>query len=125
MPAPDPALAHRHAAHHRAEVQASAVCGCYFCLATFEPREIEDWADWPDGTPPGKENARGTTALCPRCGMESVIGSASGLSIDSALLRAMHDYWFPGVARVGNAISRSERLRRIIGAWWDWLRRWF
>ena len=38
-------------------------CGCYYCLKTFVFDEIEEFID-------GKE-----TAVCPRCGVDSVIGN--------------------------------------------------
>jgi hypothetical protein len=34
------------------------------------------------------------TALCPHCGIDSVISSASGYPITAAFLHRMHDYWF-------------------------------
>lgn len=35
------------------------------------------------------------TALCPYCGADSVIGSASGFPIaDANFIRAVHDRWF-------------------------------
>jgi hypothetical protein len=74
--------AHTHAARHRNEIEKSERCGCFYCLQTFAPGEIRDWI--------GKDN----TALCPRCGIDSVIGSASGFSLSEKFLRRMHSYWF-------------------------------
>jgi hypothetical protein len=34
------------------------------------------------------------TAMCPRCGIDSVIGSASGIDLTPEFLRKMHDFWF-------------------------------
>jgi len=35
------------------------------------------------------------TALCPHCGIDSVIGSASGYPVsEPQFLKAMHDHWF-------------------------------
>ena len=76
--------AHRHSSRHRKEVEASAVCGCFYCLKTFEPAEIEEWLSEGVGT-----------ALCPRCAIDSVLGSATGYPVtDPAFLRAMHERWF-------------------------------
>ncbi|BCT93700.1 hypothetical protein LYSHEL_27270 [Lysobacter helvus] len=96
MPAasPDVIAAHKHSANHRSEVEASALCGCFYCESVFDPREIEFWVGWPDGTPDDFELSTGNSALCPRCGIDSVIGSASGYPIDAAFLSAMHAYWF-------------------------------
>lgn len=35
--------AHRHSIHHRAEIEASVLCGCFYCCAVFPPGEITDW----------------------------------------------------------------------------------
>jgi hypothetical protein len=79
--------AHKHCASHRAEVLASTTCGCFYCLAVFSPTEILDWVD--EG-----EDGVGRTALCPRCGIDSVIGSSSGAPIEQEFLKKMHAYWF-------------------------------
>lgn len=78
--------AHTHSIEHRDAILASERCGCFYCLAMFSPSEIVDWVDQDDGV--------GTTALCPRCGIDSVIGSSSGFPIDADFLRAMHAHWF-------------------------------
>ena len=85
---PDYIAAHRYSIRHRAKVEASALCGCFYCKRTFTPAEIRDWVD--DSAP----GLPGETALCPRCGIDSVIGSAAGYPITPALLVAMHEYWF-------------------------------
>jgi hypothetical protein len=78
--------AHAHSSRHREEVIHSSMCGCFYCLATFEPDEIKDWVDEVDGV--------GQTALCPRCGIDSVIGSGSGFPINGRFLAKMHRHWF-------------------------------
>jgi hypothetical protein len=74
--------AHRKSSNHRDEILASALCGCFYCCETFSPLEIEEWVD------------EDTTALCPRCGIDSVIGAASGYPIDKGFLGAMRRHWF-------------------------------
>jgi len=78
--------AHRHSSRHRDEVLASDLCGCFYCRQTFPPAEIDRWID--------EQNGVGTTAICPRCGVDSVIGSRSGFTPTPEFLREMHDYWF-------------------------------
>jgi hypothetical protein len=92
--AQDIIAAHGHCTGHRTELLASSICGCFYCLATFKPEEIEDWVDWPPGTPEDLELESGTTALCPRCGIDAVIGSESGYPINKVFLDAMHAHWF-------------------------------
>ena len=75
--------AHSHSSRHREEIEGSTICGCFHCCQTCLPSEFE-WLEELDGT-----------ALCPRCGIDSVIGSASGFPVaDPAFLKAMHDHWF-------------------------------
>ena len=75
--------AHRHSIYHRAAIEASALCGCFHCMAIYPPSAITDWTDY-----------KQDTALCPRCGVDAVIGSASGAPITAAFLKQMHRRWF-------------------------------
>lgn len=83
MSEPDYIAAHQHSIRHRQEIESSERCGCFYCLAEFEPDAITDWVD--EG---------GVTALCPKCGIDSVIGSASGFPITGDLLKRMNAHWF-------------------------------
>ena len=74
--------AHSFCKNHRAQIEASDRCGCFYCLSVFSPADITEWVDLD------------TTALCPRCGIDSVIGSASGAPVDSAFLSRMNEHWF-------------------------------
>lgn len=79
---PDPLqAAHMRSSKHLQEILASASCGCFYCLGAYPPSEIKEWID------------AGQTAVCPRCGIDSVIGSASGLLVPG-FLEAMHERWF-------------------------------
>ena len=76
--------AHRHSSNHRAELERSDACACFFCERSFAVVEIEEWIDDESGT-----------ALCPHCGVDSVIGSGSGFPVsDSNFIHAMHSRWF-------------------------------
>lgn len=79
--------AHKRSAAHRAEIEASTICGCFYCQHIFAPRDIEEWTD--TGNPVAEQ-----TALCPRCGVDSVIGDKSGFPITSDFLATMHRTWF-------------------------------
>jgi hypothetical protein len=78
--------AHKHSIRHRTEILASEICGCFYCLATFSPEDIDIWVDEKDGD--------GQTGLCPECGIDSVIGSAAGFPISSEFLAKMKAHWF-------------------------------
>lgn len=77
-------IAHDHCTAHRAEIERSESCRCFYCLDTFPPGEIEEWI----------ADRGGDTAICPRCGIDSVIGSASGVDMSDAFFDAMHSHWF-------------------------------
>jgi hypothetical protein len=58
-------------------------------MALYAPSEIREWVDTDE-----------TTALCPRCGIDSVIGSASGYQLSEDFLKKMHRYWFERIVTV-------------------------
>jgi hypothetical protein len=72
---------HRHARANRMELEASEVCGCIACERIYFPSEIVGWLE--DGT-----------AVCPHCGVDAVVGSASGIPIMPGVLRRAHERWF-------------------------------
>lgn len=74
--------AHKHSIFNRAELQSSTLCGCFYCSAIFAPAEISEWID------------DDQTAVCPKCPVDSVIGSASGFPITPEFLHRMHDKYF-------------------------------
>jgi hypothetical protein len=79
--------AHKCSIFHQSQIMQSEVCGCFYCMSTFSPREIKEWTDI--------DSPLGATALCPQCGIDSVIGSASGFPIDdNDFLIQMNKYWF-------------------------------
>jgi hypothetical protein len=78
--------AHKHCSSHRQEITTSKQCGCFYCLSIFKPEEIVEWVD--------EINGLGTTAICPRCGVDSVIGSQSGFPLTQEFLKQLHNHWF-------------------------------
>lgn len=79
----DPALAaaHKHCGSHRAELAASTLWGCFYCLAKYPPS-------------PDVECNGGTTARCLRCGIDAVLGDAAGFPLTGDFLERMHLHWF-------------------------------
>jgi hypothetical protein len=78
--------AHKHSSNNRAELIRSNLCGCFYCCSIFTPNQIESWVN----SPKGKEQM----ALCPKCGIDSVIGDAAGFEISQEFLKKMKTYWF-------------------------------
>ncbi len=74
--------AHDCATRNRAQLEKSALCGCFYCKRIYAPGEIHQWVD---------EN---NTAVCPYCSVDSVIGSASGYPLVDEFLQAMYTRWF-------------------------------
>ncbi len=79
--------AHTYSSNHKAALEKDRICGCFYCLKIFDPKEIEEWLDAENGDPLG-------TALCPYCGIDSVIGESSQYPITEQFLKKMKDYWF-------------------------------
>jgi len=79
--------AHIHSGMHRTEILKSEDCSCFYCLEIYSAEKIEEWVD--------EENEIGQTAICPFCGIDSVLGSASNLPItDINFLKQMQTYFF-------------------------------
>lgn len=79
---------HTRSLRNRDELSRSGRCGCFYCLAIFDPHEIKSWTD-------KDASGVGLTALCAKCGIDSVIGDAEiGAMLTKELLTAMRDHWF-------------------------------
>ncbi|HRD86231.1 MAG TPA: hypothetical protein PLF63_13790 [Rubrivivax sp.] len=76
------------------QIQASQMCGCCECLQIFPRDDIVAWTglDMHNYEDPAAISKQ--TALCPRCGGESVIGDKSGYPINPQFLERMNDAWF-------------------------------
>lgn len=77
-----PISAHRHSMNHKKMLRNMQKCGCFYCLKIFSSQMITRWID------------NGNTALCPFCGIDSVIGESSGVPITKEFLRKMSEEWF-------------------------------
>lgn len=80
--------AHKYSCNHMEKLKKDRICGCFYCLTIFSPTEIESWliAD--------NDADRLGTAICPYCGIDSVIGESSGYPITKEFLKKMNEYWF-------------------------------
>ena len=74
--------AHKHSSNNRSQLLASNLCGCFYRLEIYDPIEIEDRVDVDK------------CAVCPKCGIDSVIGSKSGFPITHEFLDQMRIHWF-------------------------------
>ncbi|BAI83994.2 DUF4935 domain-containing protein [Bacillus subtilis subsp. natto] len=74
--------AHTFSIHNKTYLEKVNRCGCFHCLEIFSPDEIFEWIDNED------------TALCPYCGIDSVIGESDVLHITEEFLKGMRKRWF-------------------------------
>ncbi len=80
-------VAHKKSIYHRKEIEESILCGCFYCKRIFQAKKIREWVDV---SGPVSEQ----TALCPHCGIDSVIGDASDFNITETFLKEMNEAWF-------------------------------
>ncbi len=74
---------HNFSANHKEALLKDKKCGCFYCLKIFDPNEINEWIEDVSGT-----------AICPYCGIDSIIGESSGFPITKEFLEKMNDFWF-------------------------------
>jgi hypothetical protein len=83
---------HHYSSRHRHLVERAARCGCFYCGAMFPSHEVETWCDDPEE---GVSATAGTTAICPRCGIDSVLpDNIPGVRLSMELLTAMREHFF-------------------------------
>ena len=88
--------AHKFSRRHRASIERRAICGCFYCVEVFNPKHVYI-KEWIDG---------GTTALCPLCGIDSVLSTVDEpRAADEHFLQAMHDAWFSACREDGTDLS--------------------
>ena len=75
--------AHEFSANHRDLLIKDNLCGCFYCMKIFNPALIDFWLKDKDGT-----------AVCPFCGIDSIIGKSSGYPITKEFLSKMNKHWF-------------------------------
>ena len=58
----------------------------FYCLAVYPASAIVEWID---------DVGQGAqTALCPKCGVDSVLGDKSGFPLTKEFLEEMREHWF-------------------------------
>lgn len=66
--------AHKHCIYNKEELEKSTVVACFHCISIWGEEDLHPClvVDYCDG---------GQTALCPKCGIDSLIGNASGIDL--------------------------------------------
>lgn len=74
---------HQYSIGNRELIESSQNCGCFFCRKIFEKDLISEWL----------EDDKGKTAICPYCGIDSVLPD-SQVALTAELLDFMYKEWF-------------------------------
>jgi hypothetical protein len=86
MPRPEILEAHKHSIRNEEELSRSGQAGCFNCCQSYDTAQVTEWT---------LERDERRTALCPKCGIDSVIGDAAGYPVtDLAWLKEMCAHWF-------------------------------
>ena len=64
------------------ELKKSKKAGCYHCTSIFDSSDITETVD------------HGETAMCPKCGIDSVLPESSPFILDLETLAILNRYWF-------------------------------
>jgi len=75
--------AHDFCTNNMVQLMKDKKCGCFYCLSIFDPILIEEYIEDTSGS-----------ALCPYCGIDSIIGEYSGYPITEEFLEGMYQRWF-------------------------------
>ena len=62
------------------EILHSKTCSCIFCRQQYDARKVNDWVN----------DENGMSAICPECGMDTVIGDSGGEPLDKETLKALN-----------------------------------
>lgn len=86
--------AYRYTTNNWVQIESSTWCGCCSCMQIFPRDEVVAWTglDMANVNDPGAVEQQ--TALCPRCGVEAVLGDKCGFPIHAAFLARMNEAWF-------------------------------
>lgn len=69
-------------------IKTASECHCVYCLRAFPPDMITEWLD------PKEAEGEGQTAVCPFCGLDSLIPKNRDLHLTSDLMGQMHEKYF-------------------------------
>lgn len=93
--------AHKFCSNHGDKLVNDKICGCFYCLSIFSPKEIQQWKKHRKAVIQDKCGEFDEwivddqfTAFCPYCGIDSVIGESSGYPITKEFLKKMKEHWF-------------------------------
>lgn len=74
---------HKDCSHHKDRLQKVKKAGCFYCSRIFNTSLIKEWV--------GRE---GDEALCPYCGIDSVLPHEGQFPLTKEFLTKMYKYYF-------------------------------
>jgi hypothetical protein len=77
---------YQHSRLNRQFMVPGSACRCFHCLKEFPAEDVSHWTD------------RGKTALCPRCGIDSVLSNSADELTDD-LIRRLQATYFVGPSK--------------------------
>ena len=83
---------HRLCTANRETLARASRAGCFYCCKIFAPSDVVDWVDGPQVETGSLDD--GVTALCPHCGIDSVIPEVAGVAFSTELMQEMRAHWF-------------------------------
>jgi hypothetical protein len=76
---------HNCAINNKKDIDKSDTCGCFYCKKIFYSGDITEWTD------------EGQTAICPHCGVDSVICNKKNYEVTLEDLNVLNKYYFPEI----------------------------
>ncbi len=73
--------AHKYSYNNKKLLTRFTDVACFYCISFYTVAEIKEWVN------------KATTALCPKCGIDSVIPNPDNL-LNESMLREMYQYFF-------------------------------
>lgn len=78
-------IIHKNSLGNRKLLNKDEKCGCFHCGRIFNTSEIYEWI---------REYNNEETAICPHCGVDSIISDSHGEKLSKKLLAEMHRKYF-------------------------------
>ena len=78
---------HRASNDNRPELEKYPHAWCFYCCRKFESKKIKEWID------------KKQTALCPHCGVDSVLSQTEKVVLNEEIINDMHSFWFGALAK--------------------------
>ncbi len=95
--------AHRLTIFHEEHILRSSRCTCFYCGYQFDPQREQDLVWWDEESPKGR------TLTCPKCGIDCILGDASGYPItDKRFIRLATEMWFSGYSRISDGLEPDK-----------------